>query len=80
MPYRRRPSRVKHMPTQTPNIWPPPPPANETDSERARRVEMELEAQKISEEIDHAIELDRIQQRRKAAAKIVLLGKVFPEL
>jgi hypothetical protein len=41
---------------------------------------MELEAQKISEEIDHAIELDRIQQRRKAAAKIVLLGKVFPEL
>lgn len=64
--------------TQTGNVWPPPLTADETDSERARRVERELEARKVSDAIDHAIDLDRLErQRRKAVTKILLLGELL---
>jgi guanine nucleotide-binding protein subunit alpha len=71
-----RSTRAIDTPTQTGNIWPPPLSANETDAERARRVQKELKARQVSEAIDHAIDLERIEKRaRKAATKILLLGE-----
>lgn len=49
---------------------------DETAAERSIRVEAEMSAKKVSEEIDHAIELERFERRkRKPATKILLLGE-----
>jgi hypothetical protein len=74
-----RSSRVVRAPTQIGNIWPPPPSTDETESEKARRLEKEIEALKVSNAIDQAIDSDRLEiRRRKASTKIVLLGVLFP--
>jgi hypothetical protein len=74
-----RSSRIAGASTQIGDIWPPPPPANETESEKAHRLEKEIEALKVSNAIDQAIDSDRLERRRrKTSTKIVLLGELFP--
>jgi hypothetical protein len=68
---------LAHKPSQeqlaTP--WPPPPPAGETELEKALRMQDELKAATRSAEIDQAIEQDRLEiQRKKDQIKILLLG------
>lgn len=49
---------------------------DETAAERSTRLEAEMQAKKISEEIDHALDLERFERRRrKPATKILLLGE-----
>jgi guanine nucleotide-binding protein subunit alpha len=73
-----RSSRTVGASTQIGNVWPPPPSANETESEKACRLEKEIEALKVSDAIDQTIDLDKLERRRhKAATKIVLLGELF---
>lgn len=51
---------------------------DETAAERSTRLEAEMQAKKISEEIDHALDLERFERRRrKPATKILLLGECF---
>ncbi|KAJ7336398.1 guanine nucleotide binding protein, alpha subunit [Mycena albidolilacea] len=57
------------------NVWPPPPPAIESDWERLSRVEAEREAKRVSNAIDEALSLEREQRKRPSNAKILLLGQ-----
>ncbi|CCM02500.1 uncharacterized protein FIBRA_04602 [Fibroporia radiculosa] len=60
----------------TPEVWPPHPPPGETDLERAVRLEEEKEAKRISDAIDHDLELDKVEWRkRKYHTRILLLGQ-----
>ncbi|KAJ6590515.1 guanine nucleotide binding protein, alpha subunit [Mycena vulgaris] len=61
------------LPTR--NVWPPPPPAVESDAERAARVEAEREAKRISNAIDESLAIEREQRKRPSNAKILLLGQ-----
>jgi hypothetical protein len=60
--------------------WPPPPPSDETTAERNVRLEVEKEAKRVSDAIDHALGAEREQRQRKGrTAKILLLGETpFP--
>ncbi|KAI0088915.1 guanine nucleotide binding protein, alpha subunit [Irpex rosettiformis] len=51
------------------------PPPNETAEERAARVKKEIEAQRVSDEIDEAIKLEKNAQRKKRAMRMLLLGQ-----
>ncbi|KAI0058615.1 P-loop containing nucleoside triphosphate hydrolase protein [Artomyces pyxidatus] len=57
--------------------WPPVEKlADETEAQRAERLEREREAKRVNDEIDHAIELEKHERRkRKADVKIILLGQ-----
>ncbi|KAI0047704.1 G-alpha-domain-containing protein [Auriscalpium vulgare] len=57
--------------------WPPVEPlANETEAQRADRLERERKAKAVSDEIDHAIELEKHERRkRRVDVKIILLGQ-----
>ncbi|THH29934.1 hypothetical protein EUX98_g4248 [Antrodiella citrinella] len=56
--------------------WPPPPPKDETSAEKALRLEREESAKKKSEEIDAAIEQDRVErEKRGSQRKVLLLGQ-----
>lgn len=56
--------------------WPPYPPAEETELERALRLEEEKEAKKKSDVIDEAIEVERNElKKRKQYIKVLLLGQ-----
>ncbi|KAJ7669001.1 guanine nucleotide binding protein, alpha subunit [Mycena rosella] len=57
------------------NVWPPPPPASESDAERAARIEAEHEAKRVSNAIDESLALEREQRKRPSNAKILLLGQ-----
>ncbi|KAJ7800319.1 guanine nucleotide binding protein, alpha subunit [Mycena olivaceomarginata] len=57
------------------NVWPPPPPAIETDWERLSRAEAEREAKRVSNAIDETLALEREQRKRPSNAKILLLGQ-----
>ncbi|KAJ7660034.1 guanine nucleotide binding protein, alpha subunit [Mycena rosella] len=57
------------------NVWPPPPPASESDAERADRIEAEREAKRVSNAIDESLALEREQRKRPSNAKILLLGQ-----
>ncbi|KZT08404.1 G-alpha-domain-containing protein [Laetiporus sulphureus 93-53] len=58
------------------NDWPPYPPLDETELEKAVRLEEENVAKRISDEIDRAIEHDRQEMRKKRhQTKILLLGQ-----
>ncbi|KAI8986746.1 G-alpha-domain-containing protein [Trametes punicea] len=59
------------------NAWPPYPPPNETELERAVRLEEECEAKIVSESIDRALEDERQSTRRerKSETKLLLLGQ-----
>ena len=68
---------MSHLDTSptTPDIWPPFPPATETEFERALRLEEEKEAKKVSDEIDREIERDRQTFRKKKTdTRVLLLG------
>jgi len=69
-------SSIIDHPTTTAHIWPPPPP-DESDSEKARRIEQEKEAKRVSDAIDQAIVLERTERRkREVPTKILLLGEL----
>ncbi|KZT70896.1 G-alpha-domain-containing protein [Daedalea quercina L-15889] len=62
--------------TQMTNTWPPYPPPDETELEKAVRLEEEKVAKRISEEIDRQIESDRQELKsRRLKTKILLLGQ-----
>ena len=62
-----------HSPTF--NTWPPFPPANESELDRALRFEEEQEAKQISDAIDVALELEKQEKRKRRETKILLLGE-----
>ncbi|KZT10381.1 G-protein alpha subunit [Laetiporus sulphureus 93-53] len=56
--------------------WPPYPPLGETELERAVRLEEEREAKRISESIDHGLELEQQELRkRRNQTRVLLLGQ-----
>ncbi|EPQ53559.1 G-alpha-domain-containing protein [Gloeophyllum trabeum ATCC 11539] len=59
------------------HVWPPPPPErDETEEQRAERLEQEREAKRVSDEIDKAIEQQREEmKKRRPQMKILLLGQ-----
>jgi hypothetical protein len=58
------------------NVWPPPPPAEETELEHALRLQEESKAARCSAEIDQAIERSRVEaQKRRRQIRILLLGE-----
>ncbi|KAI0775645.1 G-protein alpha subunit [Trametes elegans] len=60
----------------SPNVWPPLPPRNESESDKAARLAAEKEAKRISDEIDRALEQERQELRkRRPQTKILLLGQ-----
>ncbi|PCH44967.1 G-alpha-domain-containing protein [Wolfiporia cocos MD-104 SS10] len=60
----------------TPDVWPPHPPSGESELERAMRLEEEREAKRVSDAIDHAIELERQELRKRHHhTRILLLGQ-----
>lgn len=59
-------------------MWPPPPPPDETELERAIRVQEENAAAAKSREIDQQIERDKVEaQRNRRPIRILLLGQRF---
>jgi guanine nucleotide-binding protein G(i) subunit alpha len=67
-------SQTRSMPAKV--EWPPQSPLEETDEEKAVRLEQEREAKRISDAIDHDIAVEREQRRRQQGpmAKVLLLG------
>ncbi|KAJ7437366.1 guanine nucleotide binding protein, alpha subunit [Mycena galericulata] len=57
------------------NVWPPPPPAAESEAEKAARIEAQREAKRVSNAIDEALAIEREQRKRPSNAKILLLGQ-----
>ncbi|KAI0746950.1 guanine nucleotide binding protein, alpha subunit [Daedaleopsis nitida] len=57
--------------------WPPYPPPEETELEKALRAEEEREAKRVSDAIDRAIEHERqaVRRRQKVERKLLLLGQ-----
>ncbi|PCH43570.1 G-alpha-domain-containing protein [Wolfiporia cocos MD-104 SS10] len=55
------------------NNWPPYPPDNETELERALRLEEEREAKRVSDEIDRGLERERQNLRKKKIQTTILL-------
>lgn len=66
--------------------WPPYPPPGETDLEKALRLEEEREAKRVSDEIDHELEIERqtTRKKQKGEKRLLLLGAhglgCFPHL
>ncbi|KAI8993765.1 G-protein alpha subunit [Trametes punicea] len=57
------------------NVWPPPPPKNESENDKTARLAAEKEAKKISDEIDRALDQERQELRKHhPQTKILLLG------
>lgn len=58
------------------NKWPPYPPPDETELEKALRIEEEKEAKRVSDAIDRALECERQASRRKqkTETRVLLLG------
>ena len=82
MSLRRKGSNISSMPSPTgkgsrENVWPPPPPAGESELERAVRVEEEREAKRVSDAIDRALEVERaaLKKRQKSEIRLLLLGE-----
>ncbi|KAI0930624.1 hypothetical protein AcV5_007288 [Taiwanofungus camphoratus] len=62
--------------SMTGNIWPPRPSVEESELDKALRLEEEREAKRVSDEIDRIIEHDRLELRKKrSATKILILGQ-----
>ena len=74
-------SLKKKVPAIAPqeNVWPPPPPENEGEMEKAARLEEEREAKRVSDAIDRNLEAERqaLRKRQKSEIKLLLLG-VWP--
>ncbi|KAH9897013.1 G-alpha-domain-containing protein [Cubamyces lactineus] len=62
---------------QPENVWPPYPPPDESELERAVRLEEEREAKLRSDAIDRALEAERqtLRRERKLETKLLLLGQ-----
>lgn len=56
-------------------MWPPPPPPDETELERAMRIQEESIATDKSREIDLQIETDKQAQKNRTPIRILLLGQ-----
>jgi hypothetical protein len=57
-------------------MWPPPPPADETELERALRLQEENVAAAKSREIDLQIEREKLEaQKNRRPIRILLLGQ-----
>lgn len=57
-------------------VWPPPPPPDESDDARVARLAQELEAKRVSDAIDVALEAEKQEKRsRRKGIKILLLGQ-----
>jgi len=57
-------------------MWPPPPPPDETELERAMRIQEENVAAAKSREIDLQIEAERLEaQKNRTPIRILLLGQ-----
>ena len=56
--------------------WPPYPPPGETDLEKALRLEEESEAKRVSDEIDHELEIERqtTRKKQKGEKRLLILG------
>ncbi|OBZ67096.1 Guanine nucleotide-binding protein alpha-4 subunit [Grifola frondosa] len=60
----------------TPNVWPPYPPTDESEADKALRLEQEKEAKRVSDEIDRSIERERQELRKNhPQTKLLLLGQ-----
>ena len=58
-------------------MWPPPPPPDETELERAVRIQEENFAAAKSREIDLQIETERLEaQKNRTPIRILLLGQL----
>ncbi|KAI0371122.1 G-protein alpha subunit [Pilatotrama ljubarskyi] len=58
------------------HVWPPLPPKDESETEKAARLAAEKEAKRISDEIDRALEQERQELRKhRPQTKILLLGQ-----
>ncbi|KAI0371216.1 G-alpha-domain-containing protein [Pilatotrama ljubarskyi] len=59
------------------NVWPPYPPPDESELDKAVRLEEEREAKRISDAIDRALESERqaLRRERKGEVKLLLLGQ-----
>jgi hypothetical protein len=56
-------------------MWPPPPPADETELERAMRIQEENNATANSRAIDLQIEAEKLEaQKNRTPIRILLLG------
>jgi guanine nucleotide-binding protein subunit alpha len=56
-------------------MWPPPPPPDETELEKAMRIQEENMATSKSREIDLQIETTKLEaQKNKTPIRILLLG------
>lgn len=56
-------------------MWPPPPPSDETELERAMRIQEENIAAAKSREIDEQIESEKAEvQKNRRPIRILLLG------
>jgi guanine nucleotide-binding protein alpha-1 subunit len=51
------------------------PPANETDTERHRRLRREAEAKAVSDNIDAQLARERLERKKKKEVRILLLGQ-----
>ena len=69
------PGHVVPLPSPTFNTWPPFPPPNESELDRALRLGEEKEAKKISDAIDDALEQEKQEKRKRRVTKILLLGE-----
>ncbi|KAJ8488898.1 hypothetical protein ONZ51_g3234 [Trametes cubensis] len=58
------------------SLWPPLPPKNESEEDKAARLAAEKEAKRISDEIDRALEQEKQELRKhRPQTKILLLGQ-----
>ncbi|EIW55473.1 G-alpha-domain-containing protein [Trametes versicolor FP-101664 SS1] len=59
------------------NVWPPWPPRNESELDKAARLEEEREAKRVSDAIDRALESERqaLRRPRRGDMKLLLLGQ-----
>ncbi|KAI0360519.1 G-alpha-domain-containing protein [Trametes cingulata] len=59
------------------NVWPPYPPPDENELDKAVRLEEEREAKRISDAIDRELESERqaLRRERKGEVKLLLLGQ-----
>lgn len=58
-----------------PFLWAMAPPAFETPAQRAEREREEENARLVNERIDEQIQKDKLELRKRAGAKVLLLGR-----
>ena len=69
------PSRAIQFPADDPLAELMKPPPNESPEEMQVRLKREEDARRISEAIDESLKQERLSQRKKKLAKLLLLGQ-----